>query len=436
MRYSKCLMVLLALLLVTPLSAAEPEQESVHQANPEGDPEVKIKAGGGYKAHRILLAPFLIPKYAIIFAVSPLIYTGRTIERYHIYERVEDALTNEDRTFFIYPIFGFGGGSGFGGGVGVVHTNLFSKGYELRGSFQIFTNLDIDTGVSFRDRKAFYIGGVPVGYKILAQFIRYHDESFFGFGNDTLESDETEFQLDRIRSGVQFDHQLPLNFHVKPHVVYHLANSGASSGLTPPSSDTFFSSAELDGFGRSLHHIDIGLSLAHDTRNAEVNPESGGLRQFIFRRMQGIGNSGFDYNEYRVEARQYFRLWKERRVLGVRAFLVVQDETGSGSVPFYRTSTLDNNAPLRSFSRGRFRDTGYYLFNAEYRYPVWDIIDAVVFVDAGRVFEDIEDLSFKGIKYSFGGGIRFVSRKLPLASLMVGTGKEGTRIIFSLSHRL
>ncbi len=152
--------------------------------------------------------------------------------------------------------------------------------------------------------------------------------------------------------------------------------------------------------------------------------------------MQGIGNGGFDYNEFQLEARQYFRLGKPRRVLGVRGFIISQQETGGSQIPFYRRSTLDSAAPLRSFSRGRFRDTGYFIFNAEYRYPVWDIIDAVGFFDVGRVFNNVENISFNNFKYSVGGGIRFVSRKLPLFSLMAGYGKEGTRIIFSTSHRL
>jgi len=93
-------------------------------------------------------------------------------------------------------------------------------------------------------------------------------------------------------------------------------------------------------------------------------------------------------------------------------------------------------SPLRSYNRGRFRDNSYILFNAEYRYPIWDLIDVVAFVDVGRVFDDFSDLSFKAWKYSVGGGIRMLAGKFPVFSLMVGTGREGTKVVFTTTHRL
>ena len=188
------------------------------------------------------------------------------------------------------------------------------------------------------------------------------------------------------------------------------------------------------GFERRLSFLDVGLALAHDTRDVAGAPESGGLRRFTFKRLQGIEQDGFNYFQYEVDLRQFFRLWLPRRVLAIRNVWNFQHAPGDNQVPFYRLNVLDNGSALRGFRYGRFRDKSSVLFNAEYRYMVWDLIDVTLFYDTGKVFNDIEEFNFDDFEYSYGGGFRFRSDEAFIFRAQIGYGGED--VIFSFSAAL
>ena len=193
-----------------------------------------------------------------------------------------------------------------------------------------------------------------------------------------------------------------------------------------PSSQTVFPSSELPGFGQRLTYLVFGLDVEYDTRNAKLSPNRGGYRAFRYSRFQGLNTSQFNFNQFELDIRQYFKLWSPRHVLAVRNAWEFQQ----GSVPFYLLSTLDWKNQLRGFERGRFRDKAYVIFNFEYRFPIWDVIEGTMFVDTGKVFNGIDNFNVDDWRYSVGGGINFFFRDFILMSLQAGHGGEGTQVIF------
>ena len=92
---------------------------------------------------------------------------------------------------------------------------------------------------------------------------------------------------------------------------------------------------------------------------------------------------------------------------------------------------------VRGYSTGRFRDKDMIVLNLEYRYPLWDAkrdlnggVDAVIFWDVGRVFNDLATDTFKGYKNSYGGGIRARTLDGFLFRAEVSHSDEETNIIF------
>lgn len=401
-----------------------------------GDPQVRMEPPRSYRARRIFLFPLEIPRYVFRIATWPLAATGRFIERNHVVERTIDLLSNDERTFWVYPIVEIGAGSGVGVGLGLKHSDLFHKGYHFSLFDVAFTDLDQRAGFSFSDPEAFEIAGRPFFYGIKAGYTRESDEDFFGFGNGSARADFSEFGFDDLNGGFSVGYFLLDRFKIEFETLVRAGTSRSSNGTVPPTIEATFPVGTLAGFDRWITYLDLGINLVHDTRDATAMPERGGLRSFSFHRFQGIGQKGFDYNEYRLDLRQFIRLWGPRRVLALRNAWTFQQETGTSVVPFYRLSFLDLNTPLRGFDRGRFRDHGSVIFNVEYRYPVWDIIDGTIFFDTGRVFDDPSDFSFNNFKYSVGGGIQFVTKNFLLFRIQAAYGGERVNIVLTAKKAL
>ena len=61
---------------------------------------------------------------------------------------------------------------------------------------------------------------------------------------------------------------------------------------------------------------------------------------------------------------------------------------------------------IRGFDEFRFRDRRNLLLQVEYRWEIWAYIDMPVFVDAGKVFADMDDFNFKDLHTGYGFGLR------------------------------
>ena len=88
---------------------------------------------------------------------------------------------------------------------------------------------------------------------------------------------------------------------------------------------------------------------------------------------------------------------------------------------------------MRSYSRGRFIDNDLALVSAEYRYPIFDVADAFLFWEEGRVFRSVsQERVLNGWKHSAGFGIRVWNPDGVLAVVQFALGDEETRFYFEL----
>ena len=74
---------------------------------------------------------------------------------------------------------------------------------------------------------------------------------------------------------------------------------------------------------------------------------------------------------------------------------------------------LDPNANTFLFNKGGNKEL---VFNAEIEFPIFEKvgIKGVIFTDAGNSFDDNENISFEGLRHSFGWGFRWFSPIGPL----------------------
>lgn len=402
------------------------------------DPVVTIKPPRSYYLKKALMFPLEIPSYAVMVGTLPIGALLKIMEEKGVVDKTLNFLSNKDKTFWVYPIIEGGAGSGFGGGIGIKHSDLFHRNYLLGASYKIHINMTQNANLSFGKANALELFGRPVSYSFGSSFRQTLGDDFFGMGNSTNNANDGQYSANSIIIGSTLAYQPVDTFLISPYFGFDLGDSWSkgNNGSSQPSVQDLFPAAELAGFDKWVNYAVLGIRLARDSRDNINETESGAVYSATFQRFFGMNRDGFNYNRYELDARKYFHLVMPRQVLLIRGNIAIESPDNGNDVPFWRLTTLDYNSPLRGFVGGRFHDRSSILFNIEYRFPVWRMIDGVIFYDTGRVFRNIEDMTLAHIKYSAGGGLNFRIPNLAFFKFQAAYGGEGVNIMFGAGKPL
>ena len=151
-------------------------------------------------------------------------------------------------------------------------------------------------------------------------------------------------------------------------------------------------------------------------------PERGGLARVEADYV--IGSGDVRYFRYAAEIQRFFTLFYSNRILALRARLEKAHPFGDGTIPYSDLTTLGGSQRLRGYKRGHFRDQGSLLFSAEYRYPIWDTWNALLFWDQGQVFGEYGALETDRFEYSYGAGLSLRTERAFLLGLHLARSEE------------
>lgn len=400
------------------------------------EPTVRITPPPAATVRRTAYFPLRLPSYALRAATLPVGMLMRLIERKRVVERVADALSNDAKTLWAYPIIEGGAGAGFGGGMGLTHVDLFGRGYNLKLRYTNHIDFNQVGSAAFGKPHAFEIGGAPCSWATGVEWMRLTHENYFGAGPVSSRNNQSAYLLHRTIVGAGLSVSLLPKLSLNAGAAYDVAGTGPNAYGSLPSVGQTFPAAQRPAYDSWRSYAVIALKLEYDSRDNFSATERGGIYSAGIKRFQHIGEGDFDFLQYELDARHFFSLGYPRMVIALRGGFVFQQETGGGSIPFYRLATLDVATPLRGFVHGRFHDRNRFVFNAEYRFPVWEEIDGVLFVDAGRVFHGIQDFSVKDFKSSAGGGLRLRALGLMLFRFDLAYGGEGINTMVGVSKSL
>lgn len=424
--------ICLVFLLATPALAVETSD----RAEDKEEQDVTVTVPQSYVEKRIVLFPLMVPAYVFRAVTWPLGAIVESMERTHAISRIADFLSNKEKTMWVYPMIEGGAGSGFGGGLGFRATDLFHEGYEAHAHYKIHIDLNQYAGAWFRKADAFSLFGRPVTYEARANWAKESDADFYGVGAETSQADHSKYAYNDLVGDFDVLCEVVRNLSVSLLVGARGSNSGSSDADGYPSVTTTFQPSELDGFGKWFGYFVAGLGLEHDTRDNWSMPTRGGLRSLYFKRYQNVGSGSFDYNEYELDITQYIPLWRPGLVFVIHNGWLFQQETGANKVPFYRLATLDAGNDLRGFDRGRFTDKAKVIFNFEYLFPIWRMIEGIVLCDTGRVFHGLPEFSFDDFRYSAGGGFNIHLFRITLFQFRAAYGGEGVKIFFGVKKTI
>jgi hypothetical protein len=218
----------------------------------------------------------------------------------------------------------------------------------------------------------------------------FPEEDFFGLGPDSRREDHTTYGLRSSEVGASAG--------LRPR--RWLALGAAVDYLTP----NVTTMPDQPDFVRST------LSAEVNTREPRGNPRGGARYAVTYQRFLDRGSDGYGFDRVEADVQQYISLYRNRRVLALRALASVSDAAAGAEVPFYLQRTLGGPDDLRGFRRFRFRDRNLLLLQAEYRWEIFTAVDGALFYDAGKVASRVEDLNFEDLESDYGIGFRFGTR--------------------------
>ncbi|WP_312345207.1 Omp85 family outer membrane protein [Chryseobacterium binzhouense] len=194
----------------------------------------------------------------------------------------------------------------------------------------------------------------------------------------------------------------------------------------------------------------IQNALIYDTRDFEPDPTKGAYFEIANEYSSKYIGSQFDFNKLFIQGRYYQKLpFGSRTVLAGRIgvghilgknapFFEFQDQwSPDGSI-----NALGGKQSLRGFRANRFLARSLAFANVELRYRVAEAkwakqhfaFGVAPFFDMGTVRNDWKDLSFRDIKYSYGGGLRIAWNQSTVLFFDYGMSKEDRLFFFGIGQ--
>ncbi len=262
---------------------------------------------------------------------------------------------------------------------------------------------------------------------------------FFGIGNETERSDETNYTLDHLETRLRFGVPLAWDGDLRVYLDHELRFDRTLPGAfdtVDAFEDVHPALIEPDFRPLSGYGLAVGL----DTRDGYVVPSEGVL----------LEAAGMLYpSHFGIDA-GYWSTWLDARAIvplddGREWLLAAQAQVrqifGDGA-PFYALNTLGGKFSLRAFGEQRFTDRGVAWANVEVRHRLWDTrvrgtpveIWLDPFAGVGEVFDTPDEARIGRLQWVGGAALRTVARPQVVGSIDIGYGREGLAVFLDIDY--
>lgn len=266
-------------------------------------------------------------------------------------------------------------------------------------------------------------------------FFKNATSRFFGLGQTTLESDQTNYTAREIRANWKFG--IYANEVTQIAVGQRYREMEVQRGVVttfPFAREQFPTVDGMDGAAIVGHRV----TFHYDTRDNLVTPTDGMQVTAIAELNQNLRNESHPvYSRYELEIKKLLPSESKRAILVVRAD--IQATLGT-QVPFYEQSSLGGQNNLRGYGVDRYIDKHLLAFSVEERIHVLRTkiagttadFEVAPFVDTGQVFNSYKDVSFKDYRITPGVGFRGIVRPNVVGRVDYGISREGGAVFAGL----
>jgi len=233
-------------------------------------------------------------------------------------------------------------------------------------------------------------------YSATISFYNYPNY-FYGIGNNTLLADQELVKEKRYKANLAGQELFGKDIYI-----------GLAAGFTNyfyeyyENKDFIINSSPEVQNRHGGPNLYLGPSFTLDTRNNNTYTTKGILINSYYNLLQGVySNNSYRGGFFNIEYSEFFALNKQL-VLGTN--IQEQSLTG-GRSPFFLLPELGNDAIMRGYYQGRYRDRNLIVGQTELRYRINARFGLAAFAGAGEVFHS--DFSFPQLKPNYGGGVRY-----------------------------
>jgi hypothetical protein len=261
-------------------------------------------------------------------------------------------------------------------------------------------------------------------------------ERFYGFGNGSSESDESNYTAQEgigvIRLNYRLQPTLEITYQSRVRV-FRVRDGGVDN--FPDIEDEHPDTPGLGG--ATVVGQEIGI--IYDSRDDTNIPRQGGFGLFTAEFIPRLLGSSFSAVRYAAEFKKFIPL-RERFVFAMHSrvnYLQSNDD-----VPFFEQSDIGGRRSLRGFGSGRFIDKNSFFASAELRTRVYSRqifgvnaeIELAPFFDFGQVFHSSRESPFNDLHPVGGLGFRGVVRPQVVGFVDIGLGEQGPAVFTGLEY--
>jgi len=188
-------------------------------------------------------------------------------------------------------------------------------------------------------------------------------------------------------------------------------------------------------------------TFTYDTRDNVFNPTSGLYGNFSLEKAGGFLRGDYDFTKYNLTLSTYISTKIVEEIIDIRSIEKITDKLSKGvvalraiggvadtSLPSFAEYKVGGMNTVRGYDFGEFSGDKSLVFNAEFRLPLSDNFQAVLFADWGNTWDIGESIDVLDLKFGKGIGIRFDTPIGPIR-LDYGIGEEGEgKTYFSIGH--
>lgn len=230
--------------------------------------------------------------------------------------------------------------------------------------------------------------------------LRYYPDKYFGRGN-VASGLEYDYTTKAFVVNIQPFYAITQDISIGPYMDFtgEQLLLGNQLAVDLPEIQKKFGSAGWDKY----FMWGIGLQFMYDTRDNSFYPQkfSNFLKFSALSYTKALGST-YDATLMTLDFRQYIPTWLGQ----VLAWQVYIDAALGGSVPFRMLPYVGGSDNLRGFRERLYSDNFMFVFQTEYRIPIYSRLKAAVFCSVGDVV-NIYDPHINKIKIGYGGGLRF-----------------------------
>ncbi len=347
----------------------------------------------------------------------------RFVDEKRVIPRVKDFLTSDDGRRGLRPMYA----ARTGGGPKFFQKGLFSPQSKLT----VSATVGLEQRQRYQlqmERVALFGGALSSDYLVRYQLLS--TESFFGIGPDSQKSNKSNFAHKQATAEASFGIGLGERSSLDAILGFDLNDISEGRDKSIPS--TTETEENLSGLEERVRMGRVQIGVWHDSRNRLGNPSNGSEASLTAGIFQDLGDNQFSFWRISADLTHYFHLFYNRAFV-LRLAGETTEPFSDQDIPFYYLSELGRRETIRGFSRGRFRDRDMILASLEYRYPIWRVVDAMLFVDVGQIAHDIfNDLSRDNFQFGYGGGFRVWGDEGLISALLMGKSKDRYRFYFVL----